>query len=129
MERTLRSAMAFVLVLVFAAPAMSQPPAQAAIKGELVVVDLRDGRTITGTVGEWADKLGFQVIPADGVPYFVRVSEIGAIRSAATGTGRGLPSRESRHRLTAGDWTAIGIAASIALVAYLKIVACPKGCD
>jgi hypothetical protein len=104
---------ASVLVLGLAVPAMAQPAVPAAEKGELVVVTLRDGRAITGAIGEWADKLGFQVIPADGVPYFVRVSEILTIQSAATGAGRGLPSRESKHRLGVGAGIAIGVAITL----------------
>ena len=50
---------AFVVALVLAVPAMAQPSVPAAEKGELVVVNLRDGRTITGAIGEWADQLGF----------------------------------------------------------------------
>jgi len=128
MKRTLRW-VAFVLALVLAVPAMAQPAVPAATKGELVVLDLRDGRSITGAVGEWADKLGFQVIPADGVPYFVRVSEVLTIRSAVTGAERGFPSPESRHRLGGGAWIAIGVAIPFAIGALVWGIACaPKGC-
>jgi hypothetical protein len=118
---------AFVLALVLAVPAMAQPAVPAAEKGELVIVSLRDGRTITGAIGEWADQLGFQVIPADGVPYFVRVSEILTIQSAVTGAGRGLPSRESKHRPGVG----VGIAIGIAIVLGIGIAvnaACGRKC-
>lgn len=128
MSQAFRSALVFVLALALAAPAMSQPSVPPAAKGELVVVNLRDGRTITGAVGEWADTLGFQVIPADGVPYFVRVSEIVTITSAATGAGRGLPSRESRHRLGFGAGLAIGLAAPFVIGMLTYAIGCSKGC-
>jgi hypothetical protein len=120
---------AFVVALVLAVPAMAQPAVPAAEKGEVVIVSLRDGRTITGAIGEWADQLGFQVIPADGVPYFVRVSEILTIQSAATGAGRGLPSRESRHRPGVGTGIAIGLAIPFVIGILIRFVGCPaKGC-
>ena len=125
MERTFRW-VAFTLALALAVPAMAQPAVPAAIKGEQVVVSLRDGRTITGAVGEWADTLGFQVIPPDDVPYLVRVSEIVTIRSAATGAERGLPSRESKHQLSRGMWFAVGVA--IPLLVLLSQTGCAKGC-
>jgi hypothetical protein len=128
MTRIVRSAVAFVLALVLAAPAMSQPAVPAATNGELVVVDLRDGRSITGAVGAWADALGFQIIPADGIPYLVRVSEIVTIRSAATGAGRDLPSRESKHQLSRGAWFAIGLAIPFAISFLTWGIACAKGC-
>ena len=119
----------FVLALALAVPAMAQPSVPAAAKGELVVVNLRDGRTITGAIGEWADQLGFQVIPADGVPYFVRVSEVLTIQSAATGAERGLPSRKSRHRLSTGAWNAIVVAIPIVTVMLWYVVSCAgKNC-
>jgi hypothetical protein len=120
---------AIALALAVAVPAMGEPAVPAATKGEEVVVSLRDGQTITGAVGEWADTLGFQVIPADGVPFFVRVSEVLTIQSKTTGADHGLPSRESRHRMGAGAWTAIVVASLLVTVAYVKIVACPRGCD
>ena len=126
MERSFRG-VAFALALALAAPAMAQPAVPAAIKGE-VVVCLRDGRTISGAVGEWADTLGFQVIPADGVPYFVRVSDILTIRSVASGDDRNLPSRESRLRLGAGGWAAIVVGGIAAGLITLKMK-CPRGCD
>jgi hypothetical protein len=119
---------AFILALALAVPAMAQPAVPAAAKGEQVVVDLRDGRSITGAVGEWADTLGFQIIPADGVPYFIRVSEILTIRSSTTGAGRGLPSRESKHQLSRGAWVAIGVAVPFVITILVYTIGCPKGC-
>jgi hypothetical protein len=127
MKRSFRW-VALILALSLAVPAMAQPAVPAAIKGEQVVVELRDGRSIAGAVGEWADALGFQVIAADGVPYFVRVSEIVTIRSAATGAGRGLPSRESKHQLSRGAWFAIGVAVPFVITILVYTIGCPKGC-
>jgi hypothetical protein len=127
MKRTFRW-VAVVLALAVTVPAMAQPAGPVATKGELVVLTLRDGRSVTGAVGEWIDKIGFQVIPADGVPYFVPASEVLTIRSAATGAERGLPSPESRHRLGVGAGIAIGVAIPFVISWLVWGIACAKGC-
>ena len=130
MKRVLRIAIACLMTALLAAPAPAQTDAPAATKGESVIVSLQDGRSITGVIGDWTDQIGFQVIPSGGVAYFIRPAEIATIRSAATGAPRGLPLRESKHRMSVQAKFMIGAAIAIGVPLVIAVIRCsPKGCD
>jgi hypothetical protein len=103
-------------------------PKRPAVKGELVVLSLRDGRSVTGTVGEWVDEIGFQVFPSSGPPYFVRPQDVLAIRLAADGTVIGLPPQPHRMSISKKILIGVGIGIGIPLVIGGIVCASTHGC-
>jgi hypothetical protein len=97
-------------------------PQRPVVKGELVVVSLRDGRSVTGTVGEWVDELGFQVFPSSGPPYFVRQQDVLAIRLASDGTVTGLPSPP--HRMSTSKKILIGVGIGLGVPFAIFLITC-----
>jgi hypothetical protein len=96
-------------------------PQRPAVKGELVVVSLRDGRSVTGTVGEWVGELGFQVFPSSGPPYFVRQQDVLAIRLASDDTVTGLPSP---HRMSTSKKILIGVGIGLGVPFAILLITC-----
>jgi hypothetical protein len=113
MTRMLRGALCALLAGLSAAPANAEIVIPPAARGELVVVQLRDGREIVGDVGGWLGDLGFYVKPPDSAAYLIHREDVAGICDAQTGAPRTLPRRE-RHVMSRANKISIAVIATLA---------------
>jgi hypothetical protein len=123
MKRAFRAVLSLMLALIAAAPASAQSVIPPARKGEIVTVSLKDGRELTGAVGEWVDDVGFYVKPADSAAYLIHPNDIVSLLSTNSSASRSVPLHKAHSGISLANKILIGVAvfigASIAISAVL----------
>src|SRR4051812_32280236 len=133
MKRTLRSALAVGLAVLLGVPLSAQqstlrlPPPEPAAKGQEVVVTTRDGREITGAIGNWIDDVGFHVRPDDGKVWLIHPQDIVSMNDARTGRQLYPPLRRGPNRITTANAVMIGVLATIGGILLLGRLMTPIG--
>jgi hypothetical protein len=125
MKRTLRAGICLILALIAALPASAQtsfalPAIPRAEKGETVTICLRDGRELTGVVGNWVDAVGFYFKPADSPAYLIHPGDIVLMTNAGSGAMRLVPARTLPHRMSPATKATIAALAVIGGLLLLK---------
>ena len=121
MKHVIRTGLALILAGLMAAPSSAQTANPPAAKGEVVVVQLRDGREIVGEVGKCLDDLGLYVKPPDSAAYLVHRDDVVGIHVAATGAARSFPIHE-RHGMSAGTAATLAVFATVGLIVLMRSI-------